>query len=65
MEGGEMKKSGKPKVQINYKSGLSMIMECDNFKISRVSSGISFEWENGIPNPMLIGVDDIESVWEL
>lgn len=56
----------KARVQINYKSGISMVFECDDFKITqRPIGGKSYEWEGAEPDPMLLGVDDIESVWQL
>lgn len=53
------------KVQINYKSGISMVVKCDEFTIKRGGLGKSFEWENMSPRPLLIGIEDVESVWEL
>lgn len=61
-----MRKNDKSRVQINYKSGLSMVIECDEFKITRSGSGPkSYAWADANPRPMLLGADDIESVWEL
>lgn len=58
-----MKKS---KVQINYKSGTSMVVECEDFGLKRIGGDLtSVNWDSCKPNPMFIGVDDIESVWEL
>lgn len=59
-------KTIKSKVQINYRSGISMVIECTDFTITRGITGLkSYEWENAEPNPILIGADDIESVWQL
>lgn len=58
-----MSKPKKPRVQINYKSGTSLVFECDSFRIK--GTGRSFEWENAVPRPLLLGADEIESVWEL
>ena len=55
------------RVQVNYKSGHSMIIECDDFtiKVNRIDGRKSIEWDNAQPRPMLLGVEYIESVWEL
>lgn len=54
----------RPRVQINYKSGQSMVIEVDNFTINK-GPGLRAEWENATPRPLLLGVDEIESIWEL
>lgn len=53
-------------VCINYKSGRQVVFTCTNFKVS-MSGGELWKvtWENAEPNPMHIGVSDIESVWEM
>jgi hypothetical protein len=54
------------KVQINYKSGQSVVVKCSSFKFVRKGSDMTVEWSNDAkPRPLLIGVDDIESIWEL
>jgi hypothetical protein len=54
------------RVQINYKSGLSMVVEVDEFEITRRAIGdLSVSWVAAQPRPLLLGIDDIESVWEL
>lgn len=61
-----MSVTGRARVRINYKSGISMEIECDNFGVKRLSGrDLSITWENAVPRPLLIGVDDIESVWEV
>lgn len=54
-----------PKVQINYKSGISMVVRCDELTIERGALGKTFEWNNMSPRPLLMGIEDVESVWEL
>lgn len=60
-----MPKSEKSRVQINYKSGLSVVFECDKFAIKGAAGSRSMEWEAAVPRPMLLGINEIESVWEL
>ena len=57
----------KARVQINYKSGISMVIECDECTVKRSHGGGvgSIELDNAQPRPLLFGVEDIESVWEL
>lgn len=52
-------------VQINYKSGQSVTLKCKTFAVTKSSNGLSVEWENPDPHPLLIGVSEIESIWEL
>lgn len=55
-----------PHVQINYKSGHSVTMECDSFSVKTNGLGNrTFEWDNAKPRPLMLGADDVESVWEL
>lgn len=58
---------GKSEVQINYRSGSSVTVMCDSFAVERnnATGHLKIEWENAVPRPLLMGVDDIESVWEL
>ena len=53
------------RVQINYKSGLSVEIECEAFSISRIEQGLNFAWKGVHPRPLLLGVEHIESVWAL
>ena len=47
-------------VQINYKSGISMQAE---FKSFSVKNG-TYSWEiYGDKGPVILGVDNIESIW--
>jgi len=51
-------------IQINYKSGISMTAEFTKFSVKNGT----WEWEVYSPstsNPVLLGVDNIESVWQL
>lgn len=49
-------------VQINYKSGISVTAE---FKSFRVEGGV-WKWSAyGDKNPVILGVDNIESVWQI
>jgi hypothetical protein len=59
--------SEKSRVQINYRSGISMVVECDEFTISRskFNNAKSIEWAGAEPDPMWLGIEDIESVWQL
>lgn len=55
----------KVRIQINYKSGISMVIECDEFRIRNTATGRCYEWESAEPNPMHLGADSVESVWQL
>ena len=49
-------------VQINYKSGISMQAE---FKSFSVKNG-TYSWEScGYNGPLILGVDNIESIWQI
>ena len=49
-------------VQINYKSGRSMQAE---FKSLSVNNG-TYSWETyGEKGPVVLGVDNIESIWQI
>ena len=49
-------------VQINYKSGISMQAE---FKSLSVNNG-TYSWETyGEKGPVVLGVGNIESVWQI
>ena len=59
-----MKKVNIYTIQINYKSGKSMIFDCSKFE---VENGI-YSWiipEGLFPRPLIMNVDAIESVWLL
>ena len=56
-------KKRKHTVQINYRSGQSMIVKCVDFRIT--DGGRTYEWEDMQPRPMQLNVDAIESVWLL
>lgn len=54
------------KIQINYKSGISAKVSCDEFKIGYHNSELTrYEGEGMKPRPLFIGMNDIESIWEL
>lgn len=54
------------KVQINYQSGRSVVITCRDFTVNRRGSKIaSVEWENAKPDALHMGIDDIESIWQL
>lgn len=55
------------RVQVNYKSGAFMVTEVDEFTVTRnqTTGNLSAEWENAKPRPLLLGLDDVESIWEL
>lgn len=50
-------------VQINYKSGISVVSEFVKFTFN----GKVFEWEvyEGNQNPIVFGANEVESVWRL
>ena len=49
-------------VQINYKSGISMQAEFKSFSVKNET----YSWETyGEKGPVLLGVNDIESVWQI
>ncbi|OMC55421.1 hypothetical protein A5747_13610 [Mycobacterium sp. IS-836] len=52
-------------VQINYRSGKSMVVSCESFKFKYNGSGLtSAEWEGMNPDPLYLNLDDIESIWQ-
>ena len=54
------------KVRVIYKSGATIDVRCDNFKVKRTLGAISaIEWENAKPDALHMGVDDIAAVWVL
>jgi len=54
------------KALIVYKSGHTMEVRADKLKVTRAGGEIrEISWENLSPNPIYIGLHDIESVWEL
>ena len=49
-------------VQINYKSGISMQAEFKSFSLKNGT----YSWETyGEKRPVVLGVNDIESVWQI
>ena len=59
--------ASKSTIQIIYRSGSSVTLTCDRFAVTRTGTNgqLKVEYTNPRPRPLLIGVDDIESVWEL
>jgi hypothetical protein len=56
----------KSRVQINFKSGLSTVIECDDFTAKyRGVTLTGIEWEGAAPIPMYINIGEVESVWEI
>ncbi|MGA9489146.1 MAG: hypothetical protein WBV80_02695 [Mycobacterium sp.] len=53
------------RIQINYKSGQSVEIECEAFSISRIEADLNLAWKGVHPRPLLLGVEHIESVWAL
>lgn len=60
--------SKRARVQINYKSGQSVVIECDKFSCRREPASnelAELTWENATPRALFMGFNDVESVWEL
>ena len=58
----------KSRVQINYKSGQSVVIDCNDFKVSwsQVTGEVTkLTWSDASPNPLMAGLSSIESIWEL
>lgn len=55
------------RVRVNYKSSRSEVFECVTFKTTTQSGTLTgIEWESyGDVKPMLIGINDIESIWQI
>ncbi len=49
------------KVQVNYKSGISMVFKCEYFAVTATG----YKWRNADPHPLKLGAEDVESVWQL
>ena len=60
-------KTPRHKIQINYKSGQSMTVTVEEFAVSRnsVNGELKVTWKSMQPATLMLGVDDIESVWQL
>jgi hypothetical protein len=63
--GGARQKMTKYKLRILYKSGNSQEIECTDFTIKGPSNAREITWENAEPRPLLLGVDDVEAVYQL
>lgn len=60
--------SGHVKIQINYVSGQSVVMEVEDFSVKKNNLGTEVTWklnDESTMRPLLINVDAIESVWEV
>jgi hypothetical protein len=57
----------RPVIRIIYKSGAIQDFSCKSFTVNKTGMGgfKGLEWEGAIPNPMMIGVDDIAAVYQL
>lgn len=56
------------KIIIRYKSGQEQIVRTDDFKVERntFNGALSITWgATTQPVPMFMGVDDIESIWQV
>jgi hypothetical protein len=57
------------KVQINYKSGISMVIYCEKINVQWATDDshvTSITWSGVIgPRPTMMGIHNIESVWVL
>lgn len=54
------------KLQINYKSGTSMVVKADTFRYERNTEGTrKVEWTGLEPAVVLFGIEDVESIWVL
>lgn len=63
-----MKLRRKHKVRINYKSGRSVTIQCDEFTVRRdyMTGGVAeVSWDRAKPTPLQVGLEDVESVWQL
>lgn len=55
------------KVQVNYKSSRSEVFECVTLNTTSKNGTLTgIEWESyGGVKPVLIGINDIESIWQI
>lgn len=55
------------KIQINYKSGRQIIVTADTFAVTTGLTGDLSEInaENVAPHALFVGINEIESVWEI
>ena len=60
-----IKKTRQFHIKVVYTNGHSEDFWCDSFSIKDNYTGRNFSWDNASPRPMLLGVDDIQSVWHL
>jgi hypothetical protein len=53
-------------IKIAYKTGNVQYLKCDSFNVERISAELSkLSWENAEPKPLFVGLDDIESIFEV
>lgn len=56
----------KHKVRVIYKSGATIDVRCNGFKVRTKGGRITeLEWSDLTPNPLHVGVDDIAAVWQV
>jgi hypothetical protein len=54
------------KVQVNYRSGNSVVMSVNSFRVTRGEDEVSVTYESaGFPKPLLFSLDDVESIWQI
>lgn len=54
------------KVQINFKSGKTLIVKASKFTVRTNNGEITrIEWENITPKPLHLGADQVESIWQV
>lgn len=54
------------KIRIVYKSGYVQDIKCESFKIRKTGSVLTnVEWSKAVPDPMVLGVDEIAAIFEL
>lgn len=54
------------KIQINYKSGISMIMKCTTFDVTIAGERRDLKWTRvGGNRPLFMNVDDVESIYQI
>ena len=62
---GSFEKDKRAKVVIRYKSGKSITVRAEKITVTRNGGSITgISWTNMTPDPLFIGLDNIESVWQ-
>ena len=58
------KQKTKTKVRIVYKSGYVQDITCESFEVKWVGGTLTeVNWVDAKPDPLFVGVNNIESVW--